>query len=43
MTNEELLVSPDGTVGVPTTPGLGVTLNEATLGRYLHAAEASPA
>lgn len=35
-TNESLPVAPDGTVAVPTTPGLGVTLNETTLRRYVY-------
>ena len=34
MTNETLPVNQDGTVGVPTKPGLGVSLNEATLRQY---------
>ena len=41
MTNEGLPVDRDGTVAVPTTPGLGVTLNEATLRRHTHAAKSS--
>ncbi len=34
MTNETLPIAPDGTVAVPRTPGLGVTLNQQTLARY---------
>lgn len=41
LTNEELPVAEDGTVLVPRAPGLGVTLNEATLRQYIHLAQLS--
>lgn len=41
MTNESLQVAPDGSVAVPSGPGLGVTLNETTLKQYTHAAQSS--
>jgi L-alanine-DL-glutamate epimerase-like enolase superfamily enzyme len=34
MTNEEIPVEPDGNVVVPRRPGIGVTLNRATLEKY---------
>ncbi len=34
MTNEAFPVEPDGTVSVPTRPGLGVTLNSETVRKY---------
>jgi L-alanine-DL-glutamate epimerase-like enolase superfamily enzyme len=36
MTNELLPVAPDGYVTVPTRPGLGVTLREAAVKKFLH-------
>jgi L-alanine-DL-glutamate epimerase-like enolase superfamily enzyme len=34
MTEESLLVGNDGKVAVPGSPGLGVHLNEDTVGKY---------
>jgi len=41
MTNEKFPVAPDGTVAVPSAPGLGVSLNEEVLRRYLRSAQVS--
>ncbi len=35
----ETVVRPDGTVDVPSAPGLGVTVNEAVLDKYTLARE----
>ncbi|MCC5975224.1 MAG: mandelate racemase/muconate lactonizing enzyme family protein [Rubellimicrobium sp.] len=34
LTNEDFPIGPDGRIAVPTAPGLGVTLNEATIARF---------
>jgi L-alanine-DL-glutamate epimerase-like enolase superfamily enzyme len=34
LTNEAFPIGADGRVAVPTAPGLGVTLNEATIAKY---------
>jgi L-alanine-DL-glutamate epimerase-like enolase superfamily enzyme len=41
LTNETLPVTPDGFVMVPTRPGLGVTLNPATLQKFTHVRQIS--
>lgn len=41
MTNEQLPVEADGCVAVPQAPGLGVTLNEATLKKHTYRAMVS--
>jgi L-alanine-DL-glutamate epimerase and related enzymes of enolase superfamily len=38
LTNEEFAIDSDGYVAVPTTAGLGVTLNEAALAQFRHEA-----
>lgn len=41
MTNETLLVSPDGYVNVPQTPGLGVTLSETAVSKFCRSRQVS--
>jgi L-rhamnonate dehydratase len=41
MTNEQLLVSTDGFVTVPTTPGLGVTLSEDAVHKFTYSVQVS--
>jgi L-alanine-DL-glutamate epimerase-like enolase superfamily enzyme len=36
LTNENFKILPDGTIELPETPGLGVTLNEDTVTKYLY-------